>query len=223
MKKFLGIFALLSILTLSGCSMTDNESETRSINNNQEVLNIINVVPADSEAQIEKNNTSTHPILDNPELTTCDFWIDKNYARIDSYNNTKIINENAGNLTVSGKIVQRTDSKSYDEAQQSTKVYLEIANPTNDAQQEFFDYYAAKIVNGNGINKIEEQKLLFGLGVLENAQLITSADLDEELKNLIISTIDTNNILELNLTIPIYVGGGVGDGFSFACKISQND
>lgn len=159
--------------------------------------------------------------IDNPDITSCSFWKDRIYGQVDSHESMAEVNDGAGTLFVEGKIVQRIEDASWEDNKKVTKVYLVFSDPVNDAQRFFYSYYSLLATKGNGINRIDGQQLFFRLGFKEGSELISSSVISEELKSQIISLIDQDKDIKIQLTIPIYHGGGVGDEFSFACEIAE--
>lgn len=173
--------------------------------------------------QKSKDNSINYGLSDNNinALTDCNFWKYKKFDKVDPYSVKTSAREVAGSLVLKGHIVQRVEDASFsDNGEKVTKVYLVFDNPVSDEQKIYYDHYLA-LTKINGINSIDGQKLLFRLGIIKDSKLTTSADISEELKNRIVSSIDKDNLVQLKLVIPIYPGGGVGDNFSFACDISE--
>jgi len=170
--------------------------------------------------QDQTNNADSIPYFTNDiAVTSCDFWKDRTYGKV--YTDIGDRNDAAGTLTIKGRITQRIENASWEEGKKVTKVYLVFSDPVNSSQQVFYDHYLEMAQGGNSINRADGQQLLFRLGIKENLELITSADISSELKNRILSFIDKTDTMQLKLTIPIYEGRAVGDDFSFACLISE--
>jgi hypothetical protein len=215
MKKVFGASVLFLVLIFSGCSISNNNKIKI---DNEGAKNQV----SDPQQQVKNQNTnSSTPSIDNSEVSSCDFWKDKDYQESNSNNSMVSVKDKAGSLIVQGQILQRIEDASFEEDKKVTKAYLVFYNPVNEAQQLFYNYYSANVANGNGINRVDDQKLLFRLGIIKDSKLITTANISDELKNRIVSLIDTDNTIQLKLIIPIYNGGGVGDDFSFACDISE--
>lgn len=203
MKKYILIPVLFVILILSGCSIIDN-----------------NRTKIDDEVA-KKEASSPQQQVDQPDINSCAYWKDKDYQEVDSYNSMSSVKDKAGSIVVKGQILQSIEDDPFEEGKKVTIVYFVFYNPDNVAQQLFYNYYSANVANGNGINRIKDQKLLFRLGILNDAKLITSANINAELSNRLVSLIDTGNSTQLKLVIPIYNGAGAGLDFSFACDISE--
>ncbi|MFA5000061.1 MAG: hypothetical protein WC545_01750 [Patescibacteria group bacterium] len=162
----------------------------------------------------ELTSIGLFPSIDSPILTTCAFWKNIIYSPINT-------NDAAGTLEIEGQILERIGNATWDEEKQVTRVYLLLSDPVNDQQKKFYDHYMAMAQDGNGINKTDNQQLLFRLGIKENTTLTTSANISNELRSRLISLIGKNDVIKLKVTIPYYPGGGVGEKFSFACDISE--
>ena len=216
---------LLSVLVFSGCSI-QNSNPAR-INSNgmggditdlrQETNNI-----SESEPQNKEISINYGFLVDNVDsLTDCNFWKDKKFGKVDSYEIKTSPKDAAGSLVLKGRVVQRVKDAAFsDNGEQVTQVYLVFDNPINDEQKIYYDHYS-ELAGRNGVNTVDNQKLFFSLGVIENSELKTSANISEKIKNHIVSSIDKDNLVQLKLTIPIYRGTGVTDYFSFACDISE--
>ena len=215
MKKVFGVSVLFLVLIFSGCSISNN-NKTK-IDNEGPKNQVSNL-----QQQVKNQNTnSSTSFIENPEVSSCDFWKDKDYQEVNSNNSMVSVKDKAGSLIVKGQILQRIEDASFEEGKKVTKVYLVFYNPVNEAQQLFYNYYSANVANGNGINRVDDQKLLFRLGIIKDSKLMTTANISDELENRIVSLIETDNAIQLKLIIPIYNGGGAGDDFSFACDISE--
>lgn len=215
MKKVFGVSVLFLVLIFSGCSISNN-NKTKI--DNEESKNEVSGLGQQVKNQNTNSSTSS---IDNPEVSSCDFWKGKDYQEANSYSSLASAKDKAGSLIVKGQILQRIEDASFEEDKKVTKVYLVFYKPVNEAQQLFYNYYSSNAANGNGINRIDDQKLLFRLGVIKDSKLITTANISDELNKRIVSLIDTNNDIQLKLIIPVYYGGGAGDDFSFACDISE--
>lgn len=164
------------------------------------------------------NNDPTYNYIDNPEITTCDFWKDKTYGKV----STDIErNTTAGTLSVKGTVIQRIEDAAWAESKKVTKVYFVFSSPTNDTQQIFYDNYVGLVNAGNSVNDLEGKQLLFNIGSRVNSNLISDSYVSDELKSRIVSAIDKSEIINLKLTIPIYGGRSVDDNFSYACEIAE--
>jgi outer membrane murein-binding lipoprotein Lpp len=169
--------------------------------------------------QDQTNNTdSVSSFTNNSAVTSCDFWKDRTYGKV--YTDVEG-SDAAGTLVIKGRIIQRVEDAAWEEGKKVTKVYLVFSDPVNTSQQVFYDRYLKMAQGGNSINRAEGQQLLFRIGIKENSEIITSADISNELKNRIMSFTDKADTIQLKLTIPIYGGRSVSDGFSFACLISE--
>lgn len=154
----------------------------------------------------------------NPAVTSCDFWKDRVYGKV--YTDVEG-SDAAGTLAIKGRIIQRVENASWEEGKKVTKVYLVFSDPINPSQQVFYDHYLKMAQGGNLINRADGQQLLFSLGIKENSELTTDADISNELKDRLISFIDKTDIIQLKFTIPVYVGRSGGDESCFACAISE--
>lgn len=164
------------------------------------------------------NSGPTYKYEDSPEITTCDFWKDKTYGKVqtDIERNTT-----AGTLSVKGTVIQRIEDAAWAENKKVTKVYFVFSSPSNSSQQIFYDKYVGLVNAGNSVNDLDGEQLLFNIGSRVNSNLISDSYVSDELKNRIVSAIDKDEIMNLKLTIPIYGGTSVGDNFSFACEIAE--
>lgn len=168
----------------------------------------------------EDETTNSIPsFTNNPAVTTCDFWKNQTYGNV----HTDIEGDDAaGTLEIQGRILSRFEKAAFsDTGAKVTKVYLTFSKPASNSQQIFYDHYMAVAERNNFVNRIDGEQLLFRLGFKENSSLTSSANISNNLRNRLVSLIDTMKTVRLKITIPIYPGMGVGDDFSFACDISE--
>ncbi|USN52937.1 MAG: hypothetical protein H6759_02665 [Candidatus Nomurabacteria bacterium] len=74
---------------------------------------------------------------------------------------------------------------------------------------------------GNTINLVENQKLLFGLGSNKGGtEFVTTADVEPEDWKKIISYANTGKTMQLSLTISTHRVSEVGSDFIIACRVA---
>lgn len=163
-------------------------------------------------------SSTSQPISEQDSLK-CSFWSDKEYG---NYNVPIDKVCGTGTLKVAGKIIKKTEQASWaEEGVKVDKIYLAVNEYSKDPEKSFFDCFYKLVKDGNTVNDADGEQLLFKIGILQNNKLISSASITEDLKLLILENIGSSNTLDLILSIPQYEGAGVGDEFSFACKIAK--
>lgn len=114
---------LLSVLVFSGCSI-QNSNPAR-INSNgmggditdlrQETNNI-----SESEPQNKEISINYGFLVDNVDsLTDCNFWKDKKFGKVDSYEIKTSPKDAAGSLVLKGRVVQRVKDAAFSESELS--------------------------------------------------------------------------------------------------------
>ena len=164
--------------------------------------NLVNI-----QSKVEE--TKAVPTI-NSAIYTCDYWKDK------VFDDTEF-GSPAGTLIVSGSIVKKDGIKYFSEDEKITRVYLVVSEQKENPQKLFYEYYRGLVERKNSINDMEDQKVLFKIGMLENSKLIPGLSMSDDLINKIMSLIDKNEIIKLKLTINIPPGRSGGDAESFAC------
>jgi hypothetical protein len=114
--------------------------------------------------------------------------------------------------------VKREKDKPFSENEKITNVYLVVSEQKENPQKLFYEYYRGLVEGKNYINDMENQKVLFRIGMLENSKFIPGLGISDSLKNKIMSLIDKNEMIKLKLTINIPPGRSASDGESFACS-----
>lgn len=233
---------ILSAIVITGLIIVSgiNYYNSPKAKNGQNELNKPNYYSSKQTPKLKKTNTTKNQDItpetptttedeitnqipsftNNPAIKTCDFWKNKTYGKV----HTDIEGDDAaGTLEIQGRILSRVENAAYDSDTEGkvTQVYLTFSEPTNDSQQIFYDHYMATARPNNSINETDGEQLLFRLGLKENFDLTTSADISDSLRKRLVSLIDKTDSVRLKITIPIYPGMGVGDDFSYACDISE--
>jgi hypothetical protein len=132
----------------------------------------------------------------------------------------RAINEfgSAGVVSFSGNIVARDFSFFND---RFSAVYIIIPSfEVETPQAEFYSYFSNMFDFGNPINDKEGQKLLFKLGLLKDGRISSTANISPLAEAMILAALVSNNDAVLKIEIPIYVGAGAPENFSFACAVS---
>ncbi len=151
---------------------------------------------------------------ENDYSTFCSKWKDIEFATI---------NKEAGSVDVTGTIITKLENAPFVENEKVTNVYFVVSKLEieDENQQLFYNYYMKKVKNGNAINDVDGENLLFKLGIIEEEKLISTSEISDNLKSQIISIANTGDSINLRLTIPVYEGGGAPASFSFACEIVE--
>ena len=143
------------------------------------------------------------------QAVSCQYWSDKKFARFDSLATGPTA---AGTVSVTGRLRQISENG-------RVYVYLVVDPPAAESAQVFYDYFMELIEKeGDTVNKTEQEKLLFRLGVVEKNKLVTTAEVTEAVAKQIVVEAKMGNEASLNITVPFYPEGEAQpQHFSFAC------
>lgn len=100
------------------------------------------------------------------------------------------------------------------------KVYLIVEEPATEGPwKNFVDYFMKLVEEGNTVNTAFNGNVVFGLGIYDNDQFLTTADISDKAEAKIVQGIESGERIHLTLTIAEYLGRGAPAEFTFACKI----
>ena len=168
------------------------------------------------EPAIQPKTSNNYP--QTPEELSCDELSSVPLA----YAFTFIGYEPIGAVTLNGKIVKKTIREPWGPEDATVdKIFYEVTTATTDNQQLFVDHYKRMAEEGNTINLVENQKLLFGLGSNKGGtEFVTTADVEPEDWKKIISYANTGKTMQLSLTISTHRVSEVGSDFIIACRVA---
>lgn len=121
-----------------------------------------------------------------------------------------------GTAAIEGRIVLREDS-----AEEPAKAaYIEILPEQEKISASiFYSYFSNLAEQGNSVNMLEDDALLFRLGIFENGAVTSTAHISPLAEKKIRKAADGEDLLALSLEIPVFRGMGAPDDFSFACGV----
>jgi len=172
------------------------------------------IAPSDTDMGME--------ITDSPDLSNEAVCEQKPRLGIDSIpgGDFRAINElgSAGVSVFSGPIVVR-DFPFFSQTHKA--IYLSVS-PFEGLlpQASFYSYFSNMADYGNTINDKDGQNLLFKLGLLENGRISSTANISPLAEAMIFEVLDSSGEVTLKIEVPLYVGAGAPENFSFACAVS---
>lgn len=221
MKKIIKIIFLVTLPLILGLGIFLYYKNLRIVSLDKIDKKDVYEVEKESGTNVEKSSVSN--------IYKCDFWKNKKFGWFTSENGGE--RGYAGTLIVSGELV--TKIKEFNigepgELNDSSKgvnvvkyLYLVPTVPKTEEEKLFNEVHDELARSGNIVNEISNNKLFFVLGIVENNNIITSANISDETKEALLGYADTGKYIEIKITIPIYQGGGASSDFSYACEIGM--
>ncbi|GEM_PF-6291461 len=83
----------------------------------------------------------------------------------------------------------------------------------------FYEYFWKMVESGNTVNIGPENNLGFGLGVLKDGKISSTASISQDTEEKILDALQNPKTIPLTFRIPKYMGRGAPANFSFACII----
>ncbi|MBU2080730.1 hypothetical protein KJ669_00985 [Patescibacteria group bacterium] len=119
----------------------------------------------------------------------------------------------AGTAMVEGQIVSRDTTIL---GERVTAVYLQVASSSPSS---FSSYNSERVERGNTVNRVEENRLLYKLGILTDGTLESSAAISERARSAIEQALTNNEEITLLIQAPLYEGTEAPTDFTFACSV----
>ena len=153
-------------------------------------------------------------------LTDCNFWVDKDFK---VYKLKNLDPFGAGSATFNGKLEKITITAAYsdDPNIKVTVLFMRIKLQLKEPAKNFYDYFFNLVKIGNTINQVQGKDLLFRIGTLKSNELVSNSSISSAVKSQIINALNSKTTISLEFTVPQWPGFGIGDSFSYACKISK--
>lgn len=124
-----------------------------------------------------------------------------------------------GKFNLAGKIISFDGPEPWADDSTVTFIAMEVTSGTKEA----IDYFIELAKAGNTINSLKLDKLRFRLGLLENENISTTANISSFTRQKILEVMNTEEEITLNMMMPLREGAGVGGDFSFACQIDRDN